>query len=138
MNLADLLPKLDFEDPWSVTLGPSLITTSQQSSKSRSPLTFYKWNEAFHIYKVIYSERFPPEAPNMLKYMSIDKDAYEMRGTQAFCTYDQSFRLPWARNNLPWQKPIDELSTRSVFPKRHYPQTFPNNAPNKYVPPTIK
>jgi hypothetical protein len=138
MNLADLLPKLDFEDPWSVTLGPSLITTSKQSSKSRGPLTFYKWNEAFHIYKVIYSERFPPEAPNMLKYMSIVKDAYEMRGTQAFCTYDQSFRLLWARNNLPWQKPIDELFTRSVFPKRHYPQTFPNNAPNKYVPPTIK
>jgi hypothetical protein len=70
----------DFEDQWSVTLGPSLITTSKQSSKSRGPLTFYKWNEAFYICKVIYSERFPPEAPNMLKYMSIVKDAYEMRG----------------------------------------------------------
>jgi hypothetical protein len=29
----------------------------------------------------------------MLKYMFIVKDAYEMRGTQAFHTYDQSFRL---------------------------------------------
>jgi hypothetical protein len=137
MNLADLLPKLDFEDPWSVTLGPSLITMSKQSSKSRGPLTFYEWNEAFHIYMAIYIERFPSEAPNMLKYMSIVKDAYEMRGTQAFRTYDQSFRLLRARNNLPWQKPIDELFTKSVFPKRHYPQTFPINAPNKYVPPTI-
>jgi hypothetical protein len=51
-------------------------------------------------------------------------------------TYDQSLRLLRARNNLPWQKPIDELFTKSVFPKRHFPQTFPNNAPNKYVPPT--
>jgi hypothetical protein len=49
----------------------------------------------------------------MLKYMSIVKDAYEMRGTQAFRTYDQSFRLLRARNNLPWQKPIDELFTKS-------------------------
>ena len=79
MNLADLLPKLDFEDPWSVTLGPSLITMSKQSSKSRGPLTFDEWNEAFHIYMAIYIERFPSEAPNMLKYMSIVKDAYEMR-----------------------------------------------------------
>ena len=137
MNLADLLPKLDFEDPWSVTLGPSLITMSKQSSKSRGPLSFYEWNEAFHIYMAIYIERFPSEAPNMLKYMSIVKDAYEMRGTLAFRTYDQSFRLLRARNNLPWQKPIDELFTKSVFPKRHYAQTFPNNSPNKYIPPTL-
>jgi hypothetical protein len=32
MNYADLLPKLDFEDPWSVTLGPSLITTSKEKN----------------------------------------------------------------------------------------------------------
>jgi hypothetical protein len=32
MNLADLLPKLDFEDPWAVTLGPSLITMSDENS----------------------------------------------------------------------------------------------------------
>lgn len=127
MNLADLLHKLDFEDPWSVTLGPSLITMSKQSSKSRGPLTFYEWNEAFHIYMAIYIEIFPSEAPIMLKYMSTVKDAYEMRGTQAFRTYDQSFRLLRASNNLPWQKPIDELFTKSVFPKRHYSQTFPNN-----------
>ena len=131
MNLADLLPKLGFEDPWSVTLGPSLITTLKQSSKSRGPLTFYKWNEAFHIYKVIYSERFPPEAPNMLKYMSIVKDAYEMRGTQAFCTYDQSFRLLRASNNLPWQRPIDELFTKSVFPKKALPTNISQQCPKQ-------
>jgi hypothetical protein len=62
----------------------------------------------------IYIERFPSKAPNMLKYMSIVKDAYEMRGTQAFRIYDQSFRLLRARNNLPWKKPIDELFTKSV------------------------
>jgi hypothetical protein len=133
MNLADLLPKLDFEDPWLVTLGPSLITMSKQSSKSKGPLTFYEWTEAFHIYMAIYIERFPSEAPNMLKYMSIVKDAYVMRGTQAFRTYDQSLRLLRARNNFPWQNPIDELFTMSVFPKRHYSQTFPNNTPNKYI-----
>jgi hypothetical protein len=95
IDLGSLLPSHELEDPWSIILAPSTITmkSKQNMSKSRTPLSFYGWNEAFRIYMAIYIEKYPNDAVHMLKYMSTIKDMYEIKGAQAFSTYDQSFRL---------------------------------------------
>ena len=67
----------------------------------------------------IYLEKYPHEAKNMLKYMSIIKDLYEIKGVQTFRSYDQSSRLLKKNYKLPWQKPIDELYTKALNPKKN-------------------
>jgi hypothetical protein len=95
IDLGSLLPSHELEDPWSIILAPSTITmkSKQNMSKSRTPLSFYGWNEAFRIYMAIHIEKYPNDAVHMLKYMSTIKDFYEINGAQAFRTYDQSFRV---------------------------------------------
>ena len=120
IDLGTLLPDQETMDPWSVTISPhSMVMTSKQN-KSKAPLSFYEWNEAFMIFMDIYLEKYPHEAKNMLKYMSIIKDLFEIKGVQAFRSYDQSFRLLKKNYKLPWQKPIDELYTKALNPKKQF------------------
>lgn len=121
IDLGTLLPSQDpVEDPWSITVAPNTLTMQSKplASKSKGPLSFYSWTEAFHIYMAIYLAKYPDEAIHMLKYMSTIKDIFEIKGAQAFRSYDQSFRLLRRTNPLPWQKPIEELFTKAINPKR--------------------
>lgn len=121
IDLSSLLPSQSMEDSVYFTVAPNILTVqSKPPVKSKFPLSFYKWNEAFRIYMAIYIEKHKSEAAHMLKYMSIIQDLYEMKGAQAFRTYDQSFRLLRRNNPLPWQKPVEELVTKAINLKRPF------------------
>ena len=82
INLSALLPKNVDNDLWSVIFAPNTVTLQNQQNvpKTKYILSFYEWNEAFRIFMVIYIQKFPEDAPHMLKYMSTIKNFYEMKG----------------------------------------------------------
>lgn len=118
IDLATLLPSQTPEEPWTVTVAPSSLTMTSKPVKAKGPLSYYDWIEAFHIYIVIYIEKYPQDMAHMLKYMSTIRDIYETRGAQAFQAYDQSFRLLRKSHMQPWQRPIDELYNKVMNPKK--------------------
>jgi hypothetical protein len=65
----------------------------------------------------IYIQKFPEDAPHMLKYMSTIKNIYEMKGNESIRYYDETFRLLRKANSQPWQQEIDELYRKAMFMK---------------------
>jgi len=119
IDLSALLPKNVDNDLWSVTFAPSTVTLQNQQNvpKTKSILSFYEWNEAFRIFMAIYIQKFPEDAPHMLKYMSTIRNIYEMKGNESFRYYDETFRLLRKENSQPWQQEIDELHRKTMFMK---------------------
>ena len=118
-NLSALLPKNVDNDLWSVTFAPNTVILQNQQNvpKPKSFLSFHEWNEAFRIYMAIYIQKFPEDAPHMLKYMSTTKNIYEMKCNESFRYYDETFRLLRKENSQPWQQEIDELYRKAMFMK---------------------
>ena len=67
----------------------------------RSLLSFQEWTECFHIFIAIYIQKYPEEAPHLLKYMSTIKGIHEMKEVVAFHYYDLRFRVLRKGNRQP-------------------------------------
>ena len=137
IDLRSLLSTEVESDPWSITLAPSTIALQSNHSNSqrkKPPLSFHEWTEAFHIYTAIYVQKFPQEAPNMLKYMSTIRELYDLKNIYAVHYYDETFRLLRKSNHQHWQMPIRELHDKALYKKRpNQFQTHPtrNNYSNR-------
>lgn len=59
------------EEPLSVTITSGMINL-HHGQKSKCPLTLNQWTYAFFIFSAIYSEKFPNEGANILKYLFYD------------------------------------------------------------------
>lgn len=90
----------------------------QQDNLHQPPLSFYEWTDAFHIYIAIYVQKYPHEAPNMLKYMSTIRELYDLKNIYAVHYYDETFRLLRKSNHQPWQTPIRERHDKALYRKR--------------------
>jgi len=79
-------------DPSAIKLTPNSFTVQQiqtdvdslTQEQVRSLLSFQEWTECFHIFIAIYIQKYPEEAPHLLKYMSTIKEIHEMKGVVAF------------------------------------------------------
>jgi hypothetical protein len=102
-------------DPWAIKLTPNSFAVQQiqtdvdslTQEQVRSLSSFQEWTECFHIFIAIYIQKYPEEAPHLLKYMSTIKEINEMKGVVAFHYYDLRFRDLRKGNRQPWQKPLD-------------------------------
>ena len=144
IDLRSLLSTEVESDPWSITLAPSTIALQSNHSNSqhkKPPLSFHEWTEAFHIYTAIYVQKFPQEAPNMLKYMSTIRELYDLKNIYAVHYYDETFRLLRKSNHQHWQMPIRELHDKALYKKRpNQFQTHPtrnNNYSNRTEQPFL-
>lgn len=71
----------------------------------------------FFIFSAIYLEKFPTEAPNLLKYCHMIRKMQYLHGDQAFRMYDENFRKLRETVNVPWQNPVQELRLKAATTK---------------------
>ena len=91
-------------------------------NQTRKIFHIESWTSAFLRFIAIYTERFPMEAPQLIKYTEIVRDLARRSTGQSWYLYDQQFRMlretvqiPWGRlhtefwvmaSNSPSQKPF--------------------------------
>lgn len=99
---------------------PQLTLEPYQPAKKL--LSFSQWLSAFNTFVAVYSERFPNEAPKLMKYCEIIRDISAKPGDWSF--YDEQFR--YIRQSAPDQYPWDgihwELWLKAVINFRGKPQ----------------
>jgi hypothetical protein len=76
---------------------------------SKTYISIEQWTSAFMIFMNIYLEKFPNEAPHLLKYCSIIRQLANSHGDNAWRFYDENFRKLRQSTVLPWQRTISEL-----------------------------
>ena len=115
-------------DKYSLSLKPS-TSASNQTQLTLEPVqpskkihSFNQWLSAFNTFVAIYSERFPNEAPKLMKYCEIIRDISIKPGDWSF--YDEQFRYirQSAPENYPWDNIHRELWLKAVINFRAKPQ----------------
>lgn len=81
---------------------------------SKVPISLGQWTDAFFIFSAIYLEKFPTEAPNLLKYCHMIREMQYLHGDQAFRMYDVNFRKLRETVNVPWQNVVQELRLKAA------------------------
>ena len=67
-----------------------------------------QWTDAFNTYTAVYTERFPEQAPNLMKYMATVRRIAKKRGDWSM--YDTKFRkLREIQPHLGWETVHNEL-----------------------------
>ena len=69
---------------------PPLFVCSRRLLKS--DLTYDRWSQTFHIFMEVYLQKFPSDAPQLLKYVSLIRYLDRAYGQTAFLYYDKHFR----------------------------------------------
>lgn len=82
-----------------------------------------QWTDAFLVFAAMFIEKFPAEAPHLLKYGHMVREIYHLYGDNAFRTYDHQFRKLMESVNVPWQHPMQELCFKAATATRVPPQT---------------
>lgn len=122
----DLRSLLSFrEDPLSVTISTGVINL-HQDPKFKAPISIAQWTDAFLIFSAIYLQKFPDQAPHLLKYCHTIRELHRLHGDTAFRTYDEQFRKLKESRNVPWQKPIAELRLRALTMSKSLPAKTQN------------
>ncbi len=89
-------------------------STSKPKDATKSPLSIHDFVEAFHIFISIRAERFPTDAPGMLKHLSTIQKMDKLFGDVAWQHYDLNFRKAIQYNpTLNWSHLDLELYTES-------------------------
>ena len=119
IDLGSLLPKNIENETWAVTVTPGQVSVQNRLNtfKPKQALSFLDWNEAFHIFMAIFLRKYPTEASNLLKYMSIIREIYELRGNEAFHFYDESFHVLRKEHKQPWQIVVDDIYKKTMYMK---------------------
>lgn len=126
IDIGSLLPKNINIETWSVTFSSNEVTvnTKQNNTKQKHINSFTDWIEAFNIFMAIFIQRFPDQAPFMLKYISIIKEIHDLRGLDACLFYDETFRTLRKEHQQQWQVVIDDIYRRAMFIR--FPQVHNN------------
>lgn len=66
---------------------------SRQKISKQTIKNIDEWTDAFLIYSSVYLQKFPEKAIEILKYMSVIREAATRYPTSAWVDYDQQFRL---------------------------------------------
>ena len=124
----DLRAVLNFkEDPLSVTISSGVINLNHDA-KFKNPISIDLWTDAFLVFTAIYLEKYPNDAPHLLKYCHTVRELQRLHGDVAFRSYDERFRKLRETRNVPWQKPIAELLLKAATTPK-YLSSKPQNQP---------
>ncbi|XP_022809467.1 uncharacterized protein LOC111346446 [Stylophora pistillata] len=130
-GLLSLSPNID---RYSLSLTPSSTSSNQPQltlQPSQPPKRIHnlnQWLSASNTFVAIYKEKYPLEAPKLMKYCEVVRDIASKPGDWSF--YDEQFRF--VRQSAPEQYPWDtihwELWLRAVTTFRARPQVSSNKA----------
>lgn len=75
-----------------------------------------QWLAAFHIFVAVYSEKYPMEAPRLMKYAETITSLSQKASVEAALEYDHRFRV-WREENpgsLPWDSLNSDLHNEAL------------------------
>lgn len=122
------------EGPLSLKISTGSVTLQQGFSKPKTPMSIQQWTDAFVIYMAIYIEKYPEQAPHLLKYCYFIRDMHKMLGDKSWRVYDENFCMLRESSNLPWQKPVEELRVKaSAICNFQSQQPFRTNAGSRPI-----
>lgn len=115
------------EDPISLNISSGSVIVQQGSSKPKLPMSIQQWTDAFLIFMGIFIEKYPEQAPHLLKYCYFIREMNKMLGDKAWRIYDENFRMLKETVDLPWQKPVEELRIKAASSNYQMQQPFRAN-----------
>ncbi|XP_052694795.1 uncharacterized protein LOC128173113 isoform X1 [Crassostrea angulata] len=121
------------EDPISLNISSGSLIVQQGSSKPKLPMSIQRWTDAFLIFMGIFIEKYPEQAPHLLKYCYFIREMNKMLGDKAWRIYDENFRMLKETVELPWQKPVEELRIKAASSNYQFQQPFRANTGNKPI-----
>lgn len=106
VDLRSLLPNHE-QDPFTLTVTSGSINV-QHNAKAKKNLCLCIIGRMPFFFNLtcIYFEKFPLEAPHLLKYLSFVREMSKLHGETAWRNYDESYRHLKENSNLPWQKSV--------------------------------
>jgi hypothetical protein len=111
------------EDPYQLTVSSGVINL-HQDPKFKHPISIAQWTDAFLVFAAVYQEKFPAEAPHLLKYCHTIRELQRLHGDTAFRTYDEQFRRLKETRDISWRHSLSELRLKAVtMPKMSPPKT---------------
>lgn len=90
-------------------------------------MSIQQWTDAFLIFMGIFIEKYPEQAPHLLKYCYFIREMNKMLGDKAWRIYDENFRMLKETVELPWQKPVEELRIKAASSNYQFQQPFRAN-----------
>lgn len=121
IDLGTLLPRTTITNISNTNFSLQLTAKSQLSlvpnQNIKKIYNIEQWTTAFIRFTAIYTEQFPLESPQLLKYAEIVRDLAKRNPGQAWLVYDQQFRMLRENHMIPW----DRLHTEFwVMSANHY------------------
>ena len=139
IDLGSLLPRTTFSTSTNTNFSLQLDAKSTISlvpnQNLRKIYTIEQWTTAFIRFTAIYAERFPVEAPQLLKYAEIVRDLARRNPGQAWLVYDQQFRMLRENHLIPWDRLHTEfwlMSANAPFQTRQARSPFRSFRPNRF------
>lgn len=115
------------EEPLSLTISTGVINL-HQTPRYKNPISVSQWTDAFLVFTSVYIEKFPHQAPHLLKYAHMIREIQRLHGDNAFRSYDEQFRKLKESVNVPWQNPIQELRLRAATLPKTYNKPSQNQS----------
>ena len=133
IDLATLLPRT-YANNTNTNFHLQLSSKAQISlvpNQTRKIYNIEMWTSAFLRFMAIYTERFPIEAPQLLKYAEIVRDLARRSTGLSWYLYDQQFRMLRETVQIPWGRLHTEfwvmaLNTPTQRPFRNNFRQFRN------------
>lgn len=88
------------EDPISLNMSSGSVIVQQGSSKPKLPLSVQQWTDAFLIFMGMFIEKYPEQAPHLLKYCYFIREMNKILGDKAWRIYDENSRMLKESNPL--------------------------------------
>ena len=107
IDLGLLLPKTNFapeSQKFALEVGPNADINLVPKTKQRKIFSVEMWTTSFLRYIAIYTEKYPGEIHQMLKYCEIIRDLAQRKIGLAWSNYDQNFRLLRENIPIPWDR----------------------------------
>ena len=75
---------------------------SKSEQKKKKKISIETWTSAFLRFMAVYTEQFPMEAPQLLKYTEIVRDLARRSPGQSWYLYNQQFRMLRETVQISW------------------------------------
>ena len=132
IDIGLLLPKVNLQpdfQKFSLEVSPNADINLVPKSKTKKIFSIELWTTAFLCYIAVYTEKFPGENQQLLKYCEIIRDLAQRKHGLAWSHYDQNFRLLRENFPVPWDRIHTEYwikaATSTVSdPPRQQPKSF--------------
>ena len=107
IDIGLLLPKVNLQpdfQKFSLEVSPNADISLVPKSKTKKIFSIELWTTAFLRYIAVYTEKFPGENQQLLKYCEIIRDLAQRKHGLAWSHYDQNFRLLRENFPVPWDR----------------------------------